>query len=55
MHCEAMIERGWGSNWRPRLSELRDALGGGDRGSLDMNLPADRARLEEYLEAVDLE
>jgi len=44
MHFEAVIERGWRCNWRPRLSELRDALGG-----------YDRARLEEYLKAVDLE
>jgi len=44
MHFEAVIERGWRFNWRPRLSELRDELGG-----------YDRARLEENLEAVDLE
>ena len=44
MLFEAVIERGWRCNWRPRLSELRDELGG-----------YDRARLEENLEAVDLE
>ena len=44
MHFEAVIERVWRCNWRPRSSELRAALGG-----------YDRARLEEYLEAVDLE
>ena len=44
MNFEAVIERGWRCNWRPRLTELRDALGG-----------YDRARLEEYLEVVDLE
>jgi hypothetical protein len=44
MHWEAVIERVWRCTWRPRSSELRDALSG-----------YDRARLEEYLEAVDLE
>jgi hypothetical protein len=44
MHLEAGIERVWKCNWRPRLSELRDALGGRDRASL-----------EEYLGEVDLE
>jgi len=44
MHLEAEIERIWRCTWRPRLSELRDALGGHDQ-----------SRLEEYLEAVDLE
>jgi len=44
MHWEAVIERAWRCNCRPRWSELRDALGGHDRASL-----------EEYLEAVDLE
>jgi hypothetical protein len=44
MHFEAVIERVWRCNWRPRSSELRAALAG-----------YDRARLEEYLEAVDLE
>jgi hypothetical protein len=38
MHFEAVIERGWRCNWRPRLSELRDALGGRDRVSLEMQL-----------------
>jgi len=40
MHFEAVMERGWRCNWRPRLSELRDALGGRDRASLDMHLQA---------------
>jgi len=40
MHFEAMIKRGWRCNWRPRLSELRYALGGCDRASLDMHLQA---------------
>jgi hypothetical protein len=44
MHFEAVIERCWRCNWRPRSSELRAALGG-----------YDRAILEEYLESVDLE
>jgi hypothetical protein len=44
MHLEAGIEQVWRCNWRLRLSVLRDALGGRDRASL-----------EEYLEAVDLE
>ena len=28
MHLEAIIEPVWIYTWRPRLSELRDALGG---------------------------
>jgi len=41
MHFEAVIERVWRCNWRPRLSELRDALGGRDRLSLEMHLEAE--------------
>jgi len=44
MHFEAVIERVWRCNWRPGLSEQRDALGRHDRASL-----------MEYLEAVNLE
>ena len=44
MHLEAVIERVWRCTWRPRLSELRDALGGRDR--------RDRASLEMHFEAV---
>jgi len=33
IHLEAMIEQVWRCTWRPRLSELRDALGGRDRAS----------------------
>jgi len=44
MHLEAVIERVWRCSWRPRSSELSDAL-----------VCHDRSRLEEYLEAVDLE
>jgi len=40
MHSEAVIERVWRCTWRPRSSELRDALGGRDRASLDMHLEA---------------
>jgi len=40
MHSNAMIERVWRCNWRSRLSELRDALGGRDRVSLEMYLEA---------------
>jgi len=65
MHLEAVIERVWRCNWRPRLSELRDALGGCDRASLEMHFEAtidrvwryalgvrDLASLEMHLEAV---
>ena len=38
IHTEAVIERVWRCNWRPRVRELRDALGGRDRVSLDMHL-----------------
>jgi len=38
IHLEAVIERVWRCNWRPRLSELRHALGGCDRASLEMQL-----------------
>jgi len=41
---EAVIERVWRYTWRVRSSEFGDALGGHDR-----------ARLEQYLEAVNLE
>jgi len=40
MHWEAVIERVWRCTWRPRLSELRDALGGRDRASLEMHFEA---------------
>jgi len=40
MHFEAVIERVWRCNWRPRLSELRDTLRGRDRASLEMHLQA---------------
>jgi len=40
MHLEAMIERGWRCTSRPRSSELRDAPGRLDRGSLAMHFEA---------------
>jgi len=40
MHSEAVTERVSRCTWRPRWSELRDALGGRDRASLDMHLEA---------------
>jgi hypothetical protein len=40
MHWEAVIVRVWRSTWRPRSSELRDALGGQDRLSLEMHWEA---------------
>ena len=67
MHWEAMIERVWRCTWRPRLSELRDALGGRDRASLDMHMEAgiectqrctlssDRAILEMHLQPAMIE
>jgi len=44
MNLEAVIERVSRCAWRPRSSELRDALRGYDRAGVEM-----------YLEAVDLE
>jgi len=41
MHWEAVIKRIWRCNWRQRLTELRDALGGRDRACLDMQLEAE--------------
>jgi len=38
IHLEAVIERVWKCTWRLRSTELRDALGGGDRASLEMHL-----------------
>jgi hypothetical protein len=40
MHLEAMIDRVWRCNWKPRLSELRDTLRGRDRVSLEMHFEA---------------
>jgi len=44
LHLEAVSKRVWRYTWRPWSSEFGDALAG-----------YDRARLEEYLEAADLE
>jgi len=33
MHFEAVMEGVWRCNWSPRLSEIRDALGGLDQAS----------------------
>jgi hypothetical protein len=41
MYFEAVIKRVWRCNWRQRLSELRDTLGGRDRASLEIHLEAD--------------
>ena len=40
IHWEAVVERVWRCTWRPRLSELRAALGGRDRSSLEMHWEA---------------
>ena len=59
MYLEAVIERVERCTWKPRSSELRDALGGRDRPSLEMQLEAmiDRDWRSEVvdLEAVDWE
>jgi hypothetical protein len=36
MHWQAVIKRVWRCTWRPRSSELKAALGGHDRSSLEM-------------------
>ena len=38
IYLEAVIDRVWRCTWRPIWSELRDALGGRDRASLEMHL-----------------
>jgi hypothetical protein len=38
IHWEAVIERVWRCTWRPGWSELRAALGGRDRSSLEMHV-----------------
>jgi len=60
IYIEAAIELVWRCTWKPRSSELRDALGGRDRASLEMHLDAvivrtwrlTRASLEMHLEAM---
>jgi len=41
MYLEAVLERVERCTWTPRSSELRDALAGLDRGSLEMHLEAE--------------
>jgi hypothetical protein len=38
LHLEAVIERVWSFTWRLRSTELRDALGGLDRASLEIHV-----------------
>ena len=53
MHSETMIKRVSRCTWRPRLSELRDALGGRDEASLEMHFEGcDRASLVMHFETV---
>jgi len=40
IHSDAVMELVWGCNWRPRSSELKDALGGRDKASLEMHFKA---------------
>jgi len=40
VHSEALIERDCRCTWRPRSSELRDALEGCDTVSLEMHFEA---------------
>jgi len=40
IHSEAVMEQVWGCTWRPRSSELRDALAGRDRATLEMHFEA---------------
>jgi len=44
IHSEAVIKLVWRRNWRPRLGELRDALGGRVRASLEMHLETEIER-----------
>ena len=54
MHLDGLIERIWRFTWRPRSSELRDALGGHYRSRLEMYMEAfDQEPID--VEAVDLE
>jgi hypothetical protein len=41
IYFEAVIKLVWRCTWRPRSSELKDALGGRDRSSLEMHLEAE--------------
>jgi len=48
MCLEALIEWGWGYTWRPRSSELRDALSAGDRARSEIHLEARIEWTERY-------
>jgi len=61
MHLEVVIERMWRHTWRPRSSELIDALRDRDRAGLEMHLeamavrtwrPGSRKFGDRHLEAV---
>jgi len=41
IYLDAVIELVWRCTWGRRSSELRDALGGCDRSSLEMHLEAE--------------
>jgi len=52
MHLQVVIENICRYTWRPRSSELSDALAGPDRESLEMHWGWDRVNTEIYLEAM---
>jgi len=53
IHLEAVMERVWRCTWRRWSSELRDALGGRNRASLEMHLEAKiKLNSDMHLEAV---
>jgi len=52
MYLEAVIERVERRTWRPRSSELRDALGGQDQVNSDALGGQDRVNSEIHSEAV---
>ena len=54
MYLEAVIERVERCTWKPRSSELRDALGGRDLASSEMQLETMIDR-DWWREVVDLE
>jgi hypothetical protein len=52
IHLKAVIERVWRCTGRPGSSELRDALGGRIRASLELHFEAEiTLNLEMHLEA----
>jgi len=42
MYLKVVIDQVWRCTWRPRSRELRDALGGRDRSSLEIHWEAVR-------------